>query len=206
MIKHTRLILIVGAVFALALATAAFAGQWYVVKHKSGAMAVFDQKPGPGWTVESGPYDSKTAAARAGGIDPQAEPKVKPIAALSLSDDADKYYVAKHKLGGMVVTDDASPGPDWTIVGGPFDNKEAAARSAGLDAPTETVEPAEATVQAGKWYVVKHKLGNSAVINYKTGADWTVLDGPYDTKESALRAHPEAAETAQKSYVKPPKM
>jgi hypothetical protein len=42
---------------------------------------------------------------------------------------------------------------------------------------------------AADWYVVKHKSGAKAAIDYKPspGSGWSVLSGPYKSKDEAAR-------------------
>lgn len=47
---------------------------------------------------------------------------------------------------------------------------------------------AAASVQAAEWYAVKHKLGETAITDQKPGPGWTVIGGPYKTKDEAARA------------------
>jgi hypothetical protein len=188
--KKVMTIILVGVMAVFVLATMGFAAEWYVVKHKSGETAVLDEKPGPGWSVVSGPYKTKAEAARAGGIEP-GEADVKPVGEVDEGEASGKWYVAKHKSGKTVVTQKSEPGPGWTVTGGPFMSKAEAARSAGIEPGEGDLEPvgAGADMEEGKWYAVKHKSGEMAIVDYKPGVAWSVVGGPYESKEAAARAH-----------------
>jgi hypothetical protein len=43
---------------------------------------------------------------------------------------------------------------------------------------------------AADWYIVKHRSGAKAAIDYKPaqGSGWSVLSGPYKSKDEAARA------------------
>jgi hypothetical protein len=199
-----KLRLIIGAVLSITLlfAITAGAGTWYVVKHQLGDTLVIDYKPGPNWTVVSGPYDTKAQAAREGGVDiPQDAAQMpmdrtNPPKKAGAGKTGGNWYVAKHK-GGDTVVIDYKPGPNWSVVSGPHPTKKEAAREGGIDIPVEPAtqpedrrdppEKATAGDSTGGWYVVKSRQGETTIVNYKPGGNWTLVSGPHETKEQAAR-------------------
>jgi len=41
---------------------------------------------------------------------------------------------------------------------------------------------------AGSYYVVQDNYGRTAVVDYQPGAGWTVIDGPFEYRDAAVRA------------------
>jgi hypothetical protein len=41
---------------------------------------------------------------------------------------------------------------------------------------------------AGSYYVVKDNVGRAAVVDYQPGPGWTVVDGPFEYRDTAARA------------------
>ncbi len=201
--KKQRLIFCAVLSISLLFTITASAGDWYVVKHDLGDTVVIDYKPGPRWTVVSGPYDTKQEAAKAGKIDipvgmAEAPTERKdPVKKLSKGETKGGWYVVKHDLGDTVVTS-YKPGPRWTVISGPHATKEEAARAGKIDipvgmadAPTDRKDPVEKLSKGdaeGDWYVVKHDLGDTSIIKGKPGPRWTVVSGPYKSKGAAARA------------------
>jgi hypothetical protein len=60
------------------VADTAATGHWYVIQNKEGTTKLSDKKPGLGWGVIGGPYNSWDQAARAGGVAPHGGVSVGP--------------------------------------------------------------------------------------------------------------------------------
>jgi hypothetical protein len=199
-----KLRLIIGAVLSITLLMSlpAWSAGWYVVKHELGDTMIVEYKPGPKWSVVSGPYDTKEAAARAGGVDIPVGMAVSPTDRKNPTKKAakggdGKWYVVKHETAGDTVVIDYKPGPRWSVVSGPYNTKEQAAREGGVDIPKEAANQPEArrnppekttaeTPEMG-WFVVKNRLGKMTIVEYRPGGNWSVVSGPYKTKEEAAR-------------------
>jgi hypothetical protein len=187
--RNLKLMTILAMSGILLIAVSANAAEWYIVKHKAGETVVIDYAPGGDWTIIGGPYESKEAAARAGNIDPGATSS-KPVPKFSAEGDIELWFVVKHKAGETTVVN-YKPGGDWSIIGGPYESKEAAARAGNIDPSKQASIPVPeymADRGEGEWYVVKHKAGETVVIDYKPGGDWSIVSGPHKTKSAAARA------------------
>lgn len=112
--------------------------------------------------------------------------------AVSATAGAENWYVVKHKSGQTAVTDH-KPGKDWSMVSGPYQTQDEAARAGGVN-PNMDAANIPRQLESGRkqpsstWYVVKHKSGQTAVIDYKPGKDWSIVSGPYASKDEAARA------------------
>jgi hypothetical protein len=106
------------------------------------------------------------------------------------------WYVVQHKSGFTTIFD-REPGPEWSIVSGPFATRDAAIRAAGSEIqpfnPFTVARPGgSGDVPAGRtggtYYVVRHKSGATTVYDRDPGPEWTIASGPYGTWDEAARA------------------
>jgi len=178
----------------------AMAVDWFVVQHKSGFTTVFDSEPGPEWSVVSGPFATRDAAIRAAGSEIQ---PFNPFTVVRPSGSGEElagraggmFYVVKHKSGFTTVFD-REPGPEWNILSGPYDTRDAAVRAAGAEIqpfnPFTVARPSgsgdEPAGMRGEYFVVQHKSGATRITDRAAMPGWRVVSGPYAGWDEAARA------------------
>ncbi|MDQ7785054.1 MAG: hypothetical protein RDU20_19370 [Desulfomonilaceae bacterium] len=176
------------AVFVLALVGSAVAADFYVVRDKMGQSTVMEGKPGLGWMIVDGPFDTKDAALRVLGAARATPPTAAPTRAGDDSAEMSEFYVVKDDRGMVTVTR-GLPSVGWAVVSGPYAWKDAAERAAS-GSPKPTAQPGSAALEEtakDKYYVVKDKVGQTVVHQGETGPGWTRVSGPYDTIDEAQR-------------------
>lgn len=171
------------------VAGSALAEPFYVVQDKMGKATVMEGKPGIGWTVIEGPFASKDAAQRALGAGGAVSPTASPSMKYGKTPSVAEFYVVKDSTGRMTVTR-GRPSTGWTVVSGPYAEKDAAERIV-AGSPRPTAEPATTTAERtriGGYYVLRDSRGQMAVHHGKAGVGWETVGGPYATKDEAQRA------------------
>lgn len=192
--KIAQIFIALVTVTTLAMVGSVFAGDFYVVQDQLGQATVMEGHPGLGWTIAGGPYKSKDEAERAlgaaGAVKPTAPPTRSGAAATT-----GQFYVVRDNQGQAAVLQ-GEPGPGWAVQSGPYASEDAARRALGsAQKPTAMpVAPAGAGEKMGSLYIVKDKLGQTTVSEGMPGIGWSVVEGPFKTKDAAERAMGPAAE------------
>lgn len=180
-------------VTSLAMAGSVFAADFYVIQDQLGQATVMEGHPGLGWTIVGGPYKTKDEAQRAlgaaGAVRPTAPPSRSGAAATT-----GQFYVVRDSMGQAAVTQ-GEPGPGWAVLSGPYASEDVARRALGsAQKPTAMPATAAGAGDSGSFYIVRDKLGQTTVAEGMPGIGWSVVEGPFKTKDAAERAMGPATE------------